>query len=169
MGVFTCACMSYPFSSIIINFKPDFSLNLEFADSARLAAQQCPEIFLSLLNATQSQLPNPGIAIPPHLVSHVVSETLNSYPLIQIPKIHKETLVDPEHLFPGPKPHSHPVFCVIGFNDLCASVKNLEHFFSYNMYNIQKLQSLCSGYNAHVPTSKSVNLSASLSIVTCLH
>lgn len=91
------------------------------------------------------------------------------HPLIQIPKIHKETLVDPEHLFPGPKPHSHPVFCVIGFNDLCASVKNLEHFFSYNMYNIQKLQSLCSGYNAHVPTSKSVNLSASLSIVTCLH
>lgn len=117
----------------------------------------------------QSQLPNHGVAIPPHLVSHVVSETLNSCPIIQIPKSHKETLMDPEHLVPGPRPHSHPVSCVIGFNDLCAFVKNLEHFFSYNMYNIQKLQSLCSGYNAHVPTSKSVNLSASLSIVTCLH
>lgn len=111
MGVFTCACMSYPFSSIIINFKVNFSLNLDFADSARLAAQQCPEIFLSLLNGPQSQLPNHGIAIPPHLVFHVVSETLNSCPLIQIPKIHKETLVDPEHLFPGPKPHSPSFLC----------------------------------------------------------
>lgn len=90
--------------------------------------------------------------MPPHLVSQVVYENLNSCSLTQIAQIHKETVLYPELLVPVPKPHPHPVFCVIGFNDLGTFVKSLEHFLSYNRY-IYKLPSLCSSYNAHVPTT----------------
>lgn len=114
-----------PFFFLFFFFlKQYFSLNLELADSAGLAAQWCLAILLSVPSATEPQIPNLGITLTLNLAFQVGSEHLHSGLLVQIAKTHRESMVNPECLVPGPKPHPDPhlLFCLIAFCDLLAFV-----------------------------------------------